>query len=96
MSNEGNVLGGLLNVDAEQKEEKPLRWYQKMVIWFVLTPAILLCVGHVIRRGNQIKRTKDRIKYFNPIIKKDFFGNERVEWVGRKEPLTDDELSKLF
>jgi hypothetical protein len=44
----------------------------------------------------QREREKERLRYFNPIIKKDFWGNEIIQWVGREKPLTDEELNQLM
>lgn len=41
-------------------------------------------------------KTKRRLKYFNPIIKKGIIGDEYIEWIGREKPLTDEEVELLI
>ena len=36
------------------------------------------------------------MRCFNPIIRIDFFGNDKIEWIERDKPLTDEELNKLI
>ena len=40
------------------------------------------------------KALKQKLRYFNPIIKQGFWSNS-VTWVGREKPLSDEELDNL-
>ena len=84
-------------VDNTTKEEKTFKWYDKLNIWMLGFTIILLTGGKILRHsGSDSDKLKKKLRYFNPIIKKDFWGNQYVEWVGRDKPLTDEELNKLL
>lgn len=48
------------------------------------------------RASSKKQDLKNKLKYFNPLIKKDFLGNYNIEWVGRDKPLTEDEVEALW
>jgi hypothetical protein len=73
-------------------------FYSASYITYIVFEAIVIILIRQYSKANnaQRERTKERLRYFNPIIKKDFWGNEITEWVGREKPLTDEELNQLM
>lgn len=81
-------------------------FYQWIRKWFLLLrrstyivfKAIVTILIRQYSKANNAQRemTKERLRYFNPIIKKDFWGDEIIQWVGRDKPLTDEELNQLM
>lgn len=83
-------------LDDSNKEEKPLKWYYKLN-FYMLGFILFLLMGNSYKRNISAKdKISKKLRYFNPIIKKGFWGNNIIEWVGRDKPLTDEELNKLL
>lgn len=61
-------------------------------ISFLLLPLIFLMVKYS-KNESQIK---NKLRYFNPIIKEHWFWGKRVIWVGRNKPLTKQEVNELY
>lgn len=83
-------------------EEPKSNWFKQArskVFCFLLMvfigPLFLQLIVNA-KRNPRRNRMKQRLKYFNPVIEKDFFGNEKVKWVGRDRPLSDEQLKELL
>ena len=82
-------------LNQSDKGKKPLKWYDKVNICLLFIPVAIYGIC-LIGRGKQISRAKEKMRCFNPIIRIDFFGNDKIEWIERDKPLTDEELNKLI
>lgn len=49
-----------------------------------------------IEKRDNLSKTKERLRFFNPVITKGLLGNKKVDWVGRDKPLTEAQLNYLF
>jgi hypothetical protein len=80
-------------------EKVKLKWWQKLYM-YPLKWSLELTMVSLMRNANvrsqKTNEFKRNLKFFNPIIKKDFWGDNKIEWVGRNKPLTDDEVEALW
>jgi hypothetical protein len=80
-------------------EKVKLKWWQYLYA-YPLKWTIEFTLFSMMRRANYVSNKehefKKNLKYFNPIIKKDFWGDNKIEWVGRDKPLTDKEVEALW
>ena len=93
-----NDNSSCLNFLISTKEVK-LKWWQKLYM-YPLKWSLGLTMVSLMRNANirsqKTNEFKRNLKFFNPIIKKDFWGDNKIEWVGRDKPLTDDEVEALW
>ena len=86
------------NIESKTKEQEPLnlKWYHKICIFI---GALIIGIIFIFQIEPVTKKRREyakRLRCFNPIIKKNIFGFERTEWIGRDKPLTDEELNDLL
>lgn len=86
-----DVSGSFLDFDDSKKE---ISLFTKIFLYIFFFPTIILVKGFANNRKRENKALKQKLRYFNPIIKQGFWSNS-VTWVGRDKPLTDDELDNL-
>lgn len=70
------------------------KWYQYPIKW-LWQLAVNIVASYVKIELAKREQTKQKLRYFNPVIKKDFLGNNKIEWIGRDKPLTDEQLEQL-
>ena len=76
-----------------------LKWYHKILLYplKLIIEVIITGIANKIEHRNRIEKSyKNKLRFFNPIIKKNVWGNEYIEWVGRDKPLTYEEIEKLW
>lgn len=83
------------NFFEEQQGETPLKWYQKIIL-IITAPIAIGLITTISAQNSKREEMKKRLKYFSPNIKRNFFGNEYIEWIGRDKPLTEEELKELL
>ena len=73
------------------------KWRNRLFLCFMVGASIIIAIM-IVGTTRNYSRTKNKIKtrlrYFNPTITETWWGR-RITWVGRKIPLTDEELLKL-
>jgi len=89
--NQEYVSDTFLDFDDSKKE---ISAFKKTLIYILFFPSIILLKGFSKKRKRENKALKERLRYFNPIIKQGFWSNS-VSWVGREKPLSDEELENI-
>lgn len=77
---------------------KKMKWWEnilRLCLSFILGFFLIGLMKSVKQSEAKKKAIRHRLRYFNPTIKKDWWGDEKIEWVGRDKPLTDEELDKI-
>ena len=81
-------------VNNEQKPKVLYKELFKDIAFIFSIGAIYMLLQHQSKNRN--KRLEERVRFFNPVIKRNWCGDEYIEWVGKDKPLTDEELSKIL
>jgi len=75
-----------------KEESSRLNWFEKLLIGSTL----FFAMPFIENAQKKHRLIKSRMRNFKPIIKRNFWGTEYIEWVGRDKPLTDEELNKII
>lgn len=87
---ENNISCDILGFDDSKKKSL----FLKIVLYICFFPTSILMIGVMRERRKENKHLKEKLRYFNPIIKEGFWSNS-ITWVGREKPLSDDELNNF-
>ena len=71
-----------------------LKWYQKL-IFIMMFPTLFVLFKNFTTRSSAREKIKRKMKYFNPTITEGFWGN-KITWVGREKPLTDEQVEQML
>ncbi len=85
---------GAENKTSSNTEVK-LPWYLTLFFWVIGWTFRIFILPKLERYDRIHRQTKNKVKYFNPIITESFWGRS-IKWVGRDKPLTDSELDLLW
>lgn len=85
----------LLNFEEPEKKMGFFKKALTSLLYFPVKLFTFILLEKINERRRREQEIKEKIKYFNPVIKEGLFSNS-ITWVGRDKPLTDQELEVLY